>query len=98
MIASEEFRTLEKSEGHMMWLYGIPGGGNPILSSTVIDHPLSEYGPRPEYMVAYFYFELNDISKQTSSGCLRSIARQLCVQSDGVPASIKSLYDASKGR
>ena len=60
-------------------------------------HLSSEYRSQPGYMIAYFYCPFNNASKQTSNGCLRSIARQLYVKSDGVPVSIKSLYDASKG-
>jgi hypothetical protein len=46
-----------------LWLYGIPGCGKTILSSTIIEDVLYHYHD-PTMAVIYFYFDFNDVEKQ----------------------------------
>lgn len=48
---------------------------------------------QPGSRVAYFYFDFSDKAKQTTFGCLKSIAHQLCEQSEELDEDIVALYD-----
>lgn len=56
-----------------LWLYGKPGCGKTILSTTILDHLEKD----DSLFVLSFFFDFGDAMKQTRSGMLRSFAPQL---------------------
>ncbi|KAG8832783.1 hypothetical protein FRC20_007808, partial [Serendipita sp. 405] len=85
LLDSKEFKSWMEEDGKIVWLNGIPGAGKTVLSSTVIEHLISECKNSIESRMAYYYFDFRDHEKQTAGGCLRSLIHQLCEQSDKIP-------------
>ncbi|KAG8782204.1 hypothetical protein FRC15_007339 [Serendipita sp. 397] len=92
LLDSKEFKSWMEEDGKIMWLNGIPGAGKTVLSSTVIENLILHCKTRTGDRVAYYYFDFSDHGKQTTSGCLQSLIRQLCEQSDTIPVAVKELH------
>jgi len=75
-----------------LWLYGIPGCGKTILSSTIIEAILNHCSNNSSLAVLYFYFDFNDAEKQRSESMIRSLIIQLSLQCISVPQALESLY------
>ncbi|KAI7978765.1 hypothetical protein EIK77_006985 [Talaromyces pinophilus] len=60
-IRNEQFINWKTQRNSFLWLYGIPGCGKTILSSTIIEYLAST----PSSPLLSFYFVFNDTSKQT---------------------------------
>jgi hypothetical protein len=56
-----------------LWLHGLAGCGKTILSVIVLDYLTK----RTDSLILKFFFDFNDIAKQTLEGLLRSLAFQL---------------------
>ncbi|KAH0006078.1 Pfs, NACHT and ankyrin domain protein, partial [Aureobasidium melanogenum] len=74
-IQSQAFRDWKNQSKSFLWLYGIPGCGKTVLSSTIIEHLKANI--EPDHALLYFYFKFNDSSKQTFESLLRSLVNQL---------------------
>ena len=92
------FETWKTQESSFLWLYGIPGCGKTILSSTIIEDVLTQYENRPGIAVAYLYFDFNDIEKQGLYNLVCSLLAQLSRQSRCLSKRMKDLYEGSKGQ
>ena len=66
--AYEEWRTQSNS---LSWLFGIPGCGKTVLSSTIVEN-LQLACP-----TLYFFFDCNDSGKQSTDNMIRSLISQL---------------------
>jgi nucleoside phosphorylase len=86
--AFAKWKTLQNS---FLWLYGIPGCGKTILSSTIIENLENTSPPRP---VIYFYFDFKDTSKQTLESMVRSLISQLSSKSEQTWQSLVSLHSS----
>jgi hypothetical protein len=75
-----------------LWLYGIPGCGKTVLSSTVVENVLQHCANEPGKVVAYFYFVFNDQEKQLSQLMVRSLISQLSQKCTTVPAILEKLF------
>lgn len=74
-----------------IWLYGIPGCGKTILSSTILKDVFLHCDKNSGYVVAYFYFDFNDIQKQDTERMLRSLVVQFSQKSVDIPLSLNAL-------
>ncbi|KAF3907864.1 hypothetical protein ABW20_dc0107339 [Dactylellina cionopaga] len=83
----EEWKTRQSS---FLWLYGIPGCGKTILSSTIIEN-LSSNQP-----LVYFYFDFNDNSKQTFENMIRALISQLYGQCRETSQILNSLFSSCR--
>lgn len=72
-----------------LWIYGTPGSGKTVLSSTIIEDLLRHCTGNPGKAVAYFYIDFNDPEKQNPELMIRSLIFQLLQQSTKV--SVKTL-------
>lgn len=72
-LQSDAFTALKSRKTSFLWLYGIPGCGKTVLSSTIIEHLQSL---SIEHLL-YFYFDFNDAMKQTLRGLVTSLIMQL---------------------
>ena len=73
-LQSNAFTKWKTQRNSFLWLYGIPGCGKTILSSTIIKD-LKRTLPRPPSL--YFYFDFHDKGKQTLESMVRSLISQL---------------------
>ncbi|KAI0147306.1 hypothetical protein GGR57DRAFT_493877 [Xylariaceae sp. FL1272] len=84
-----------KSERNsFLWLYGIPGCGKTVLSSTVVEDVMKD----PTSKIIYFYFDFNDDSKQKFDMMLRSLISQLYDNCTDSRNRLDSLYTSCNHR
>jgi Cdc6-like AAA superfamily ATPase len=74
LLHNQVFETWKTQQNSFLWLYGIPGCGKTILSSTVIQALENTGSHRP---LLYFYFDFNDKEKQTHHNMLSALLSQL---------------------
>ncbi|KAH9015066.1 ankyrin repeat-containing domain protein [Lactarius hengduanensis] len=69
-----------KSTGSLLWIHGKPGSGKSVICSSVIQDLMAvcEAGLA---ILAYFYFDFKDLSKQTCHDLLLSLVSQLSTRS-----------------
>jgi Cdc6-like AAA superfamily ATPase len=73
-LQASPFHQWQTGHNSFLWLYGIPGSGKTILSSTITEYLENTY---PERLLLYFYFDFTDSSKQTLENVVRSLVSQL---------------------
>jgi hypothetical protein len=74
LLQSRKFADWKTQRNSSFWLYGMPGCGKTILSSTVVEGLSQMLATQP----LYFYFDFNDVHKQTLENMIRSFLIQLC--------------------
>ena len=80
----------QKQRNSFLWLHGTPGCGKTVLSSTIIKELQDNSS-----ILLYFYFDFNDIHKQTFEGTVRSLIRQLYIKLNGNWKQLNSLFASS---
>ena len=91
-IESSAYADWKSTPGSCLWLYGIPGCGKTILSSTILQNMLEECQSKTTSAVLYFYFDFNDAEKEGHENLIRSLICQLsrcCVSS-----ALQDLYSS----
>ncbi|KAL8669025.1 MAG: hypothetical protein Q9168_006366 [Polycauliona sp. 1 TL-2023] len=97
-LESDEYARWEQQR-IVTWLYGIPGCGKTVLSSTIIETVRQKYLPVDDTAVLYFYFDFNDAQKQKPEYMARSLLSQLMGQSAKAFEKVRCLYaSCSDGR
>ena len=91
-LKSQMFSNWKISPGSLLWLYGIPGCGKSVLSSTIIEAINSHSSSESDWAVLYFFFDFNDEKKQQTDKMVQSLTVQLSSQNISVPQSLLSLY------
>jgi hypothetical protein len=94
LLESAKFTEWKERAASRLWLYGIPGCGKTILSSTAIEHLLQHCHNDASMVTAYFYFDFNDTQKQDPELMLRSLLCQLLQRSFTVPKGVNALYSS----
>ncbi|KAL8884826.1 MAG: hypothetical protein Q9215_007210 [Flavoplaca cf. flavocitrina] len=92
-INSEAFDRWTKEPNSTSWLWGIPGCGKTVLSTTIIERLMEMCSHDQNFALAYFYFAFDDQAFQSVEGLVRSIITQLCAQSTSIPHCVESLYN-----
>ena len=90
----EAFSGWKQTPASWLWLFGIPGCGKTILSSTVIKHLLDRRDSDTSLMVAYFFIDFSEEETQRSENMVRSLLKQICCQSHSAAQKLDSLYSA----
>ncbi|OCK96816.1 uncharacterized protein K441DRAFT_656827 [Cenococcum geophilum 1.58] len=90
-LRSDAFAKWKIQRNSFIWLYGIPGCGKTILSSTIIEH-LKRSLPRQPLL--YFYFDFNDTGKQTLDRMVRSLISQLYCKYKDTWKQLDSLFSS----
>ena len=93
-LESDIYRDWLSTPGALLWLYGIPGCGKTILSSTIIQRTISGYQAHADIAVLYFYFDFNDPAKQQPENLVRSLIDQLFSRCTHMPSGLESLYSS----
>ncbi|KAI5245962.1 Pfs, NACHT and ankyrin domain protein, partial [Aureobasidium subglaciale] len=73
-IYGEAFKQWRQQPNSFLWLYGIPGCGETVLSSTIIENLKQQTTGQT---LLYFFFDINDSRKQSLEDAVRSIINQL---------------------
>ena len=92
MLESEKYTIWRVGAASRLWLYGIPGCGKTVLSSTIIENLLQHCHDDPGTVTAYFYFDFNDAQKQDPELMLCSLLCQLSQHSIAIPRSLDALF------
>jgi Cdc6-like AAA superfamily ATPase len=95
-LEGAKFTKWKETGVSQLCLYGIPGCGKTILSSTIIEHLLQHCRDNNSMETAYFYFDFNDERKQDPELMLRSLLRQLLQRSDTIPEGVDALFSSSE--
>jgi Cdc6-like AAA superfamily ATPase len=90
-LQGSSFQKWQTDHHTFLWLYGIPGCGKTILSSTIIEHLEYTY---PERLLLYFYFDFTDSGKQTLEDVVRSLISQLYCRRRDTQTSLDSLFSS----
>ncbi|KAF2183429.1 hypothetical protein K469DRAFT_583451, partial [Zopfia rhizophila CBS 207.26] len=90
-LEREDFLEWMTQQDSFLWLYGIPGCGKTILSSTIIEHLDSTIRSQP---FLYFYFDFNDTGKQTLENMVRSLIAQLYYKREDTRHLLDSLLSS----
>ncbi|CAA9959481.1 Arp Ankyrin repeat protein [Pyrenophora teres f. maculata] len=94
LLEGEQLARWKESAASRLWLYGIPGCGKTILSSTIIEHLLQHCYDDTSMVTAYFYFDFNDTQKQDPELMLRSLLYQLLQSSVVIPKGVDALFSS----
>ncbi|KAI1560360.1 AAA-16 domain containing protein [Pyrenophora tritici-repentis] len=94
LLESAKFAEWKERAASRLWLYGIPGCGKTILSSTIIEHLLQHYHDDTSIVTAYFYFDFNDTQKQDPELMLRSLLCQFLQRLVVVPNGVYALFSS----
>ncbi|KAE8823749.1 hypothetical protein PTNB73_10123 [Pyrenophora teres f. teres] len=94
LLEGEQLTRWKESAASRLWLYGIPGCGKTILSSTIIEHLLQHCYDDTSMVTAYFYFDFNDTQKQDPELMLRSLLYQLLQSSVMIPKGVDALFSS----
>ncbi|KAH7080197.1 hypothetical protein BKA63DRAFT_541158 [Paraphoma chrysanthemicola] len=70
-------------------LYGMPGCGKTVLSSTIIEDLQNSF-PHPNLL--YYYFDFSDSTKQTLDNMVRSFVNQLDCMHQDTPEQLALLF------
>ncbi|KAI1528603.1 vegetative incompatibility protein HET-E-1, partial [Pyrenophora tritici-repentis] len=92
LLESAKFAEWKERATSRLWLYGIPGCGKTILSSTIIEHLLQHCHDDTSIVTAYFYFDFNDTQKQDPELMLRSLLCQFLQRSVVIPKGVDALF------
>ena len=96
LLQNEKFKKWKEDAASRLWLYGIPGCGKTILSSTVVESLQHHCGNDERQVTVYFYFDFNDTQKQVPELMLRSLLRQLLQRSVTIPDGVDVLFSYCK--
>ena len=88
------FAHWKVSSGSFLWLYGIPGCGKSILSSSIIEAVSTHCFSKATAAVLYFYFDFNDDEKQRHGNMIRSFIVQLSSQYINISQALQILYSS----
>lgn len=75
------------------WLAGIPGCGKTVLSSAIIE----DLALTSDQILLYFFFDSNDVKKQSLDKMLRSLLYQFYYAPHAAQEPLNSLYDSCGG-
>ncbi|KAF1954428.1 hypothetical protein CC80DRAFT_567678 [Byssothecium circinans] len=93
-LESGQYAEWKTDAASFLWLHGIPGCGKTILSSTILQNVLQHCDSDPGKVVAYFFFDFNDIQKQNPELMVRSLICQLSQQCVRIPTSLDTLFSS----
>ncbi|KAI9687702.1 MAG: hypothetical protein M1822_001781 [Bathelium mastoideum] len=91
---SDQFTEWTTSPSSLIWLYGIPGCGKTILSSTIIKTVEQQCENDLGKVAAYFYFDFTDPQKQQSELMIKSLVTQLSHQCIKIPTALDTLFSS----
>ncbi|KAH6655699.1 hypothetical protein BKA67DRAFT_534614 [Truncatella angustata] len=92
LLNSEVYTKWKMEQNSFLWLYGIPGCGKTILSSSVVADLEQSAGSARTLL--YFYFDFNDVDKQSLNKAVRSLITQLYFKRKDARKETDALYSS----
>jgi hypothetical protein len=92
-LNSATFREWEIGSRRHLWLYGLPGCGKTVLSTTILDHLINIH----DHITLNFFFDFNDTLKQTVDGMFRSLVFQLYKLGIDSSRELDGLFKSHRG-
>jgi Cdc6-like AAA superfamily ATPase len=89
-LKGDAFAAWKSQRNSSMWLYGIPGCGKTVLSTSIIEHLRSF----PDLTLLYFYFDFNDVKKQSLEGVVKALVSQLYHTCRDVQKPLDALFSS----
>jgi hypothetical protein len=89
-LKSDYFTEWEHGSRQHLWLYGMPGCGKTVLSSTISDHLAQKEG----CVMLQFFFDFTNSQKQKVDGMLRSMVFQLYNSSSVSQKYLNNLFES----
>lgn len=81
-LESQAFARWKEQPGSFLWLHGHTGCGKTMLSSTIIHHLRhAEQPSSSKNAVLFYYFDIKDSSKRSTSSFIRTLLVQLIAAS-----------------
>ncbi|KAM3533326.1 hypothetical protein MY4038_003446 [Beauveria bassiana] len=99
LLLSEQYQLWKTARNSFLWLYGIPGCGKTVLSSTAITDLCDDEETPPN--LVYFYFNFADVEKRSTEKAVRSLIDQLyrkCTPAQGLLNSFYAPYQKAGGQ
>ena len=97
-LQSEAFDRWFREPCSISWLWGIPGCGKTVLSTTIIERLTDLCSNDQDHALAYFYFAFDDQAFQKVEGLVRSLVAQLCSQCTSIQYCVESLYSKQRSQ
>ncbi|KAH6646793.1 hypothetical protein BKA67DRAFT_611497, partial [Truncatella angustata] len=94
LLESEAYMKWETGQSSFLWLYGIPGCGKTILTSTVIEDLQKNQDLTRTPL--YFYFDFTDTRKQSFENVIRSLIIQMYYRNKDAQKHLNSLYSTCR--
>ncbi|KAI4908655.1 hypothetical protein J4E90_008387 [Alternaria incomplexa] len=92
LLRSTKLKKWRETAASRLWLYGIPGCGKTVLSSTIIEHLMQYCHDDISMVTVYFYFDFMDAQKQDPELMIRSLFSQLLHRSIMIPKDLDKLF------
>ncbi|KAF4548959.1 NACHT domain-containing protein 2 [Elsinoe fawcettii] len=90
LIKTEAFREWLSTPKSFLWLYGRPGCGKTVLSSTILS-AISDDGKKWS-KILYFYYDFADVNKQSMDSTLRTLLCQLAEMDEQHAEAIREFW------
>ncbi|KAM3531642.1 hypothetical protein NHJ13051_000707 [Beauveria bassiana] len=90
LLLSEQYQLWKTARNSFLWLYGIPGCGKTVLSSTAITDLCDDEETSPN--LVYFYFNFADVEKRSTKKAVRSLIDQLYRKCTPAQELLNSFY------
>lgn len=87
----QEYKDWRDGTTTGLWIYGIPGAGKTVLTSTIIQLVMNACDDTSA--VAYFYCDYRDVERQKLINIMGAIAVQLALRSQDAFAQLEDYYD-----
>ncbi|WQF77432.1 Putative nucleoside phosphorylase domain, NACHT nucleoside triphosphatase [Colletotrichum destructivum] len=86
-LESKAFTEWKHGLRRQLWLYGMPGSGKTVLSTTILDD-LTQTG---DFVTVNFFFDFSNVDKQKPDDMCRSLAFQLYTKREESRKQLDSL-------
>jgi hypothetical protein len=93
LLDSAEYKNWCSNDGAMLYCHGMPGAGKTIMTSIVVNHLHTEFGPDPGTGIAYLYCNFRRQDEQNAANMLASILKQLVLSRPLMPSGVERLYE-----
>ncbi|KAF8713547.1 hypothetical protein AX14_012942 [Amanita brunnescens Koide BX004] len=82
LLEDGKYATWKQESNSFMWINGISGCGKTLVCSTIIEDIKAIVKTQPRTGLAFFYFDINDKTKQSSRNLLSSLVLSLTAKSN----------------
>jgi hypothetical protein len=96
LLNSPEFQSWLQTNGQILFCPGIPGAGETILTSSLIEDLTSRFNTDEGIGIAYLYCNYNRNFEQNLDDLMLSLLKQLAQGQSHVPDSVNALYKQHK--